>query len=76
MKLSNATKFTPYVVKKISVDSKTARRLKELGLFVGAQIQLVAFSPLKSSVLVEVDDVRVAISRTVANQMEVVENER
>ena len=76
MKLSNATKFTSYVVKKISVDSKTARRLKELGLFVGAQIQLVAFSPLKSSVLVEVDDVRVAISRTVANQMEVVENER
>ena len=73
MKLSNAKKLIPLVITSIAVEGKTERRLKELGLFVGAHIQLVAFSPLKSSVLVEVDSVRVAVSRSVAVLVEVAE---
>ena len=76
MNLSNARKFVPLVIKSIAVDCKTERRLKELGLFVGARIQLVAFSPLKSSVLVEADGVRVAVSRSVALMIEVAEGGR
>ena len=76
MKLCDAKKFVPLVIQRVAVDGKTERRLKELGLFVGARIQLVAFSPLKSSVLVEMEGVRVAVSRSVAFLVEVGEIER
>ncbi len=73
MKLVDGPKQTSLLIAAIATDKRIERRLKELGIFVGARIVLVAFSPLKSSVLLEIEEVRVAVSRSVANKIEVVE---
>ena len=76
MKLADGPKRIPLLITAVTAEKRIERRLKELGIFVGAHVFLVAFSPLKSSVLLEVGDVRVAVSRSVANKIEVVERGR
>ena len=55
----------------VGVSGAAAQRLVSLGVVRGATVRALAFSLFKSSVLISVPPVRVALRRAVASQIEV-----
>ena len=60
------------VITKMNIeDFKFKTRLQELGLYEGAEIMLLKFSPLKETCLVKIFNSVLAIKSEVLNQIEV-----
>ena len=54
-------------IKKVSADEKTKRHLENLGVLVGAQINLVSSN--KGNVILKVKDVRLALNQSLATKI-------
>lgn len=74
MKLLKSIINKEVIIKKINIlDEKYNIRLQELGLYEGAKIVLLNFSPLKQTMLVKIFNSVFAIKSDVANLIEVEE---
>ena len=54
-------------IKKVSADEKTKRHLENLGVLVGAQINLVSIN--KGNVILKVKDGRLALNQSLATKI-------
>lgn len=73
MILSEAEKNTDLTVTKVTGEPRVTKRLRELGVAPGGRLRVVRFSPLKSSVLVEVLGSLLAVRLDAARGIEVTE---
>ena len=72
MKLSDLKIYQKAKIKKLNIeDVKYKTRLEELGLFVGSEICVLNFSPLKETLLVQIFNSVFALKNEIAKQIEV-----
>ena len=66
--LSNAEKNKKYIISNIDLKNvSVARRLSELGFYIGAEIFVLSYSTLKKTFLVQILDYTLSLRKTVCD---------